>query len=268
MPASRPQVLKSMVQKYPENGHTERANTFSAAEREALIVRHADLVRHTAIRMSMRLPSSVTVDELMSAGSIGLIDAVDKFDPAKDVSFRTYAQFRIKGAILDELRSMDWYSRSMRKKIQDVERAVVAVEAREGRPAGEEEVARELGVGVGSYQDMLTDIHGAALLNLDAYIRDDENDTRSGKTFQDQIRSDDNPEENVGKEELKGLLVQAIQSLSEKEQLVLSLYYFEDLTLKEIGEVVERTESRICQIHSAALVKLRSRLKKMRAHAP
>ncbi|WP_246118550.1 FliA/WhiG family RNA polymerase sigma factor [Desulfobotulus alkaliphilus] len=233
----------------------------SAEEREAMIVAHADLVRSVALRISMRIPQSVSLDELMSAGSLGLMDAVDKFDPEKDVKFRTYAQFRIKGAILDELRSLDWFSRSLRKKAQDVERALAGVERELGRPAEESEVAEAMGLSLEAYQDVLAEIHSAALLNLDASIRGADKDRDSGKSFQDQLTGQDNPEDRFAEEEMKARMAKVIAGLSEKEQLVLSLYYFEDLTLKEIGEVLDRTESRVCQIHSAALVKMRTRLR-------
>ncbi|MCW7753797.1 FliA/WhiG family RNA polymerase sigma factor [Desulfobotulus sp. H1] len=233
----------------------------SAEKRESMIKAHTDLVRSVALRVSMRIPQSVSLDELMSAGSLGLLDAVDKFDPEKDVKFRTYAQFRIKGAILDELRSMDWFSRSLRKKAQDVEKAIASVEREQGRPAEEREVAEALGFSLEVYQGVLTEIHGAALLNLDASIRGTEKGENGVKTFQDQLTTSDNPEDMLAEEEMKARLAEVIAGLSEKEQLVLSLYYFEDLTLKEIGDVLERTESRICQIHAAALVKLRTRLR-------
>lgn len=249
-----------MTHKNQEKISAEK-KTLSSEEREAMIVAHADLVRTVAQRVSQRVPRSVSLDELISAGSLGLLDAVDKFDPEKDVRFRTYAQFRIKGAILDELRSMDWYSRSLRKKVQDVEKAVSTVERDRGRPAEEKEVADTLGLSLESYQDVLTEIHGAVLLNLDATIRDVTDGGVSARTFQDQLVGKDNPEEKLAEEDFKARLAGVIAGLSDKEQTVLSLYYFEDLTLKEVGEVMGRTESRICQIHSAALVKLRTKLR-------
>jgi RNA polymerase sigma factor for flagellar operon FliA len=211
--------------------------------------------------MAARIPASVTFDELISAGCLGLIDAVDKYDSQKNVSLKTYAQYRIKGAILDELRRMDWYSRSMRKKIQGIEKAMTEVELREGRPAQEEEVADMLGMDIEKYQKMLSEIHCAALLDLDACIKDNEGESLMRKTFQEQMRSDDDPAENLNREQLKTILAEAIRNLSEKEQIVISLYYYEELTLKEIGQVLNLTESRICQIHSAALIKMKNRLK-------
>jgi len=232
---------------------------FSPEERENQIVKYAYLVRQIAHRISLRLPSSVNNDELISAGCLGLIDAVDKFNPRKDVSLKTYAQYRIKGSILDELRSMDWYSRSMRKKIHDIEKAVFAFESRETRPANDEDIAAELGVSIAEYHEMLFEIHGASILSLDAFLRNEEN-SESKKTFQDNLQGEDDPSDNLGKEELKKGVAKAISLLSEKEQVVISLYYYDELTLKEIGRVMDLTESRICQIHSGALIKLRSRL--------
>lgn len=253
-----------MTPKYENNELSKKGSNkkgFTPKEREQMIVQYAYLVKHIASRVAVRLPASVIFDELISAGSLGLIDAVDKYDQSKDVSLKTYAQYRIKGAILDELRSMDWYSRSMRKKIQDIEAAVLAVESREGRPAQEQEIADELGINLEKYYKMLANIHGAALLNLDAFIRND-SDALSKRTFQDRMESSfDAPDEEIGKKELKEVLIKAIKRLSEKEQVVISLYYYDELTLKEIGKVLELTESRVCQIHTMALVKMRGKMK-------
>jgi RNA polymerase sigma factor for flagellar operon FliA len=230
------------------------------AWRQESIVEYAYLVKHIASRFAMRLPTSVLFDELMSAGSLGLIDAVDKFDPGKHVSLKTYAQYRIKGAILDELRSMDTYSRSMRKKIQDITKATKKIEDAKGSPADDKEICKELGVDLETYQNMLTDIHGAAVLSLDEFVKTKKNDTYSQTRFQAGVKGEDNPADHFDRAELKHVLAETIKTLSEKEQIIVSLYYFDELTLKEIGEVLSLTESRICQIHTAVLIKLRSRL--------
>lgn len=228
--------------------------------REDSIVEYSYLVRHIAARFAMRLPSSVFFDELVSAGSLGLIDAVDKFDPSKHVSLKTYARFRIKGAILDELRNMDTYSRSMRKKIQDINKAAKQVEDQKGSAASDEEISEVLGVSLEHYYDMLTSIHGASILSLDEFIRTRKNDTYSRTRFQSAIKGEENPETCFDREEFKSVLAKNIKTLSEKEQLVVSLYYYDELTLKEIGEVLSLTESRICQIHTAVLGKLKKKL--------
>ncbi len=230
------------------------------AWRQESIVEYAYLVKYIASRFAMRLPSSVLFDELMSAGSLGLIDAVDKFDPGKHVSLKTYAQYRIKGAILDELRSMDTYSRSMRKKIQDISKATKIIEDAKGAPADDKEICKELGVDLETYQNMLTGIHGAAVLSLDEFIKTKKNDTYSQTRFQAGVKGEDNPADYFDRAELKHVLAETIKTLSEKEQIIISLYYFDELTLKEIGEVLSLTESRICQIHTAVLIKLKSRL--------
>ena len=230
------------------------------AWRQESIVNYAYLVRYIASRFAMRVPTSVLCDELMSAGSLGLIDAVDKFDPGKHVSLETYARYRIKGAILDELRSMDTYSRSMRKKIQNISRAAKTIEDEKGRPADEDEICEALGVDLETYQNMLTDIHGAAVLSLDDFIKTKKNDVSSQTRFQAGLSGDENPEDDFYRAELKSVLVKAIKKLTEKEQIVISLYYYDELTLKEIGEVLSLTESRICQIHTAVLVKLHASL--------
>lgn len=228
--------------------------------REKSIVEYAYLVNHIAARFALRLPSSVFFDELVSAGSLGLIDAVDKFDPSKHVSLKTYAQYRIKGAILDELRNMDTYSRSMRKKIQDITKAVKEIEDQKVGPANDEEVCKQLGVSLETYYDMLTSIHSAAVLSLDEFIKTKKNDTYSQTRFQSGVKGEDNPADHFDRKELKTVLAQTIKTLTEKEQMVVSLYYYDELTLKEIGEVLSLTESRICQIHTAILVKLKTRL--------
>jgi RNA polymerase sigma factor FliA len=228
--------------------------------REETIVEYAYLVKRIAARFALKVPSSVLFGELVSAGSLGLIDAVDKFDHTKHVTFKTYAQYRIKGAILDELRSMDTYSRSMRKKIQDIAKAVKAVEMEKGNVAKDIEIAKELGVDLESYHGMLTDIHGASVLNLDDFVRVKKNNAVSSKRFQTGIKSKDDPADQYTKEEIKSVFAKAIKKLSKKQQMVISLYYYEELTLKEIGEVLSLTESRICQIHAGILIKMKTLL--------
>ncbi|WP_022664700.1 sigma-70 family RNA polymerase sigma factor [Desulfospira joergensenii] len=230
------------------------------AWRQKSIVEYAFLVKNIAARFAMRLPTSVMFDELISAGSLGLIDAVDKFDPSRHVSLKTYAKYRIKGAILDELRSMDTYSRSMRKKIQDITKAVKQIEDEKRGPATDLEVAHALDVDLETYQNMLTDIHGAAVLSLDEFIKTKKNDTFSQTRFQSGIKGEGDPADDFDRKELKQVLAETIKTLTEKEQMVVSLYYYDELTLKEIGDILSLTESRICQIHTGILVKLKARL--------
>jgi len=248
------------VKGYTQNNMEKPADRKHFEWRQKSIVEYAYLVKHIAYRFARRLPASVLFDELISAGSLGLIDAVDKFDHSKHVSLKTYAQYRIKGAILDELRSMDTYSRSMRKKIQDITKATKKIEDEKGAPATDMEICESMGIDLATFQDMLTDIHGAALLSLDEFIKTKKNDTFSQTRFQSGLKGEDNPGDQFDRAELKAVLAKTIQMLSKKEQMVVSLYYYEELTLKEIGEVLSLTESRICQIHTAVLIKLKARL--------
>ncbi|OQY02139.1 MAG: RNA polymerase subunit sigma-28 [Desulfobacteraceae bacterium 4572_130] len=243
-----------MLNKYKDNIKT------SDTWREDMIVKHAYLVKHISASFARRLPSTVQFDELVSAGSLGLIDAVDKFDRDKYVSLNAYAKYRIKGAILDELRSMDPYSRSMRKKIQNISKAVHKVENANGGHASDSKVAEELGVDLKDYFDMLTEIHGATVLSLDAFIKTKNYDNFSNTTFQIGLKGKDNPAESFDIEEIKVVLANGIKKLTEKEQKVVSLYYYEEFTLKEIGEILSLTESRICQIHTALLIKLKLKI--------
>jgi RNA polymerase sigma factor FliA len=229
--------------------------------REEMILKYAYLVKYIAGRMALRVPSSVLYDELLSAGSMGLIHAVDRFDPARQTDIKTYAEYRIKGAILDELRSMDWYSRSMRKKVQEIERAVRAVEMRKGHPALDSEVADEMGISLEEYHALLSNIHSASILSLDEFLSGDDGDVSRKRSFQERMVSEDDPSGNLERRELRQVLARAIKTLSQKEQMVISLYYYDELTLKEIGNILELTESRICQIHTQTLIKLRVRLK-------
>lgn len=250
-----------MIQDYKNNENRLRSPFFTEKEREEMITRYAYLVKFLAGRVAVRVPHNVVFDELVSAGALGLIDAVDKYDPQKNVGFKTYAQHRIRGAILDELRSMDWYSRSMRKKIQNIEKAVHRLESELDRPVQDIEIAEKLNVSLEEYFKMLSDIHGAALLSLDDYIRNQNNDTNSSSRFANNMKGRDNPSDNIMHEELKTMLSRAVKKLSKKEQMVISLYYYNEFTLKEIGKVLDLTESRICQIHTMALIKLQGSLK-------
>ncbi len=232
--------------------------------REKTIIEYAFLVKRISAKFAFRVPSSVLFDELVSAGSLGLIDAVDKYDPSHHASFQTYARYRITGAIIDELRSMDSFSRTMRDKIKRIEDAVFQVESREKRPATDEELADFLGIPLEEYHNTLAQAHGAAVLSLDEFVISRKKNTTTSKTrFQDGLKEETTPDDDLLKEEFKRILAREIETLNEKEQLVISLYYYEDLTLKEIGEVLSLTEARICQIHSSVLMKLKTKLQRL-----
>jgi RNA polymerase sigma factor for flagellar operon FliA len=243
------------------NTKTKWPSAMNDMERSALIVQYAPLVKLLANRLAMRVPPSVSVDDLNSVGIMGLLDAIDRFDPSRDVQFKTYAEFRIKGAMLDELRNLDWIPRSTRKKLHDMEKAIVAVEARFNRPADDAEIADEMEIDLDTYYGILSMAKGIDLLSLDGYVKDDRDNTESRKSFKSLIQGDDNPGDHVIVSELRRVIARAIKTLSEKEQMVVSLYYYDELTLKEIGEVLGLTESRISQIHTKAIIKLRAKLK-------
>jgi RNA polymerase sigma factor for flagellar operon FliA len=209
----------------------------------------------------MRVPPSVSLDDLTSAGILGLLDAIDRFDPSREVQFKTYAEFRIRGAMLDELRSLDWVPRSTRKKIHDMEKAIVAVQERLGRPADDLEIAEQMGIDLNTYHNILSMARGIELLSLDGYVKNDKDNSESKRSFKSLIQGDDDPRDHLMTVEVRRVVANAIKALSEKEQIVISLYYYDELTLKEIGEVIGLTESRISQIHTKAIVKLRARLR-------
>jgi RNA polymerase sigma factor for flagellar operon FliA len=249
--------VKHAYGKSSPNGRKIRNET----ERQDLIVEYAPLVKFVANRMAMRVPPSVSLDDLISAGIMGLLDAVDRFDPSRQVQFKTYAEFRIRGAMLDELRSMDWVPRSTRKKIHEMERAITAVEGRLKRPADDLEIAEEMAIDLDTYYGVLNKARGLELLSIDEYLKDDRDHSESKKTFQNLIPGDDDLGDHIMASELRRVIADSLKTLSEKEQTVLSLYYYDELTLREIGEVLDLTESRISQIHTKAIVKLRPKLK-------
>ncbi len=232
--------------------------------KEALFTEYLPLVRSLAERMIVRLPDSVTLEELVNAGAIGLWDAIKKYDVSKETSFKTYAEFRVKGAMLDELRSRDWMSRGMRKKNNEVMSVQDALERRLGRSPEHEEVAAALGMELEDYFRLAQELNGAHVMELDAkyeYFADSSEENVMEMLPDENVQS---PADAMELLETKRILEEAIGTLSEKERLVLSLYYEEGLTLKEIGDVMGYTESRISQIRSKALGELRSILAEKR----
>jgi RNA polymerase sigma factor for flagellar operon FliA len=227
--------------------------------RERLILEHLSQVRLIARRIHERLPDSVNLDDLVSAGVIGLISAVDNFDPALKVKLRTYAEYKIRGAILDSLRSLDWASRDRRRKAKRIEAAVARAEQRLGRGASEEEIAAELELGLGEYREWLTDIRGLSLNSLD-YRSDQEDGKHLLETISD--TQEHWPSNLLESAELERLLAEAIERMPPVERTVLSLYYREELTLREIGDVMRLHLSRISQLKSRGILRLRASLEK------
>jgi RNA polymerase sigma factor FliA len=233
----------------------------SVTERDELILQYAPWVKFIALRMASKLPAHIQAEDLISAGIIGLIDALDKFNPAREVQFRTYAQIRIQGAMKDELRALDWASRSMRQKVKRLEHAYATLEQEFGRPPSSEEVANSLGIKMDEFEEMLDDVKGTALVSLEELGQGPASEDKSSLLEALLTRQDQDPLEMLNLQDLKKALTLAIAELPEKERLVLSLYYFEELTMKEVGKVLNLTESRISQLHTQAVLRLRGKLK-------
>jgi len=231
--------------------------------KENLILKYASFVKYVAGRIAMNLPDSVDFEDLVGYGIFGLIDAINKYDPARQVKFKTYAQTRIRGAIFDELRVLDWTPRSIRQKARELERALMKIENDKGRAATDEEIAEELGCSMKELQKIYNDTRGALLLSLDEICFDSENSSVRMNFIED--GTIDSPQDSIEKSELKDLLAEAIGSLSEREKLVITLYYYEELTLKEIGKVLGVSDSRVSQLHTKAVLRLRAKLAKLRS---
>jgi RNA polymerase sigma factor FliA len=235
-------------------------STADVDAREKLILHYAPLVKYVASRVATGLPSSVDQSDLVSYGMFGLIDALEKFEPGRGNKFETYAIPRIKGAIIDELRAMDWVPRSIRFKARELEKAQADLEAMLKRQPSEEELAERLGVSRRELHDMVAQISFVSVLALDEVVS-------SGSDRGEQVSLIDtladkgiDPTWGLESQETRGLLAAAINSLSEREKIVVTLYYFEGLTLAEIGEILGVTESRVCQIHTKAVGGLRGQL--------
>ena len=235
-----------------------------SASRDELILEHMPQIKYIAHRISAKLPSHVELNDLVSAGVLGLLDAVEKFDPTRGVKFKTYAELRVKGAILDSLRNLDWAPRSLRKRSKDLEKVYKELEQRRGRPASDKEVCDELGISLEEFYELVDQIKG---LNLGSFHEmasqeDDRNSEPLIKYIPDAPQMD--PFFVFHKSEIRHLLGNAIDALPKKERLVVSLYYFDALTMKEIGKVLGVNESRVSQLHTKAMLRLRTKLRKIK----
>lgn len=217
---------------------------------------YASLVKRIAYHMMMRMPASVQVDDLIQAGTIGLIEAAQKYDASRGASFETYAGIRIRGAIVDEMRRGDWVPRSVHRNARRVAEAISIVENRTGRDAKDVDVAQELGVSLQEYYSMLQDANSGRLFSYEETFGEEDSNIDGS----DQGLSFNSPVETMQRDGVKKALAKAIAELPEREQMVLSLYYDQELNLKEIGLVLGVSESRICQIHSQATIKLRQKM--------
>ncbi len=226
-------------------------------EKEKLITRYAPLVKTIAGRLAMRLPQHISQDDLISAGLMGLLDAIDRFEVEKGVEFKSYAEFRIKGAMIDELRSMDWVPRSVRRNAKRLEEAYARVESRKMRPARDEEVAEELDLDIGSFHRLLDEARGISIINEYEVINQNTKLLSNGQGGLSSIAMDITPLESLNRAEIVRVIAKAIDRLPKNERTVISLYYYEELTMKEIGEVMGYTESRVSQLHTKAVIRLR-----------
>jgi RNA polymerase sigma factor FliA len=244
---------------YPPAGAAGAALT---TEQERVLLEHLPIVRFLARRIHERLPQHVEIDDLVSAGVVGLMDAFAKFDPAKKVQFRSYAQFRIRGAILDSLRTLDWSPRELRRKGRAVEEAIRILTARLGRAPGEAEIAAEMGLGLEDYQQLLGELKGLEIGTLHLEHNED-----SGEEELAYVpgRPDEDPLFRCLRGELEERLAESIAALPDRERLVMTLYYYEEMTMREIGLALGVVESRVSQVHASAVVHLRAALRDLGA---
>ncbi|CAQ84700.1 rna polymerase sigma factor for flagellar operon (sigma-f factor (sigma-27) (sigma-28) [Photorhabdus asymbiotica] len=225
-------------------------------DKNSLWKRYVPLVRHEALRLQVRLPACVELDDLLQAGGIGLLNAVERFDSLQGTAFTTYAVQRIRGAMLDELRSRDWAPRSVRRNAREVTQTIRKLEQDLGRPASEQEVAKELKIDLVEYRQILLDTNNSQLFSYDEWHE------MHGESCEPVIEEghETNPLQQLLESDVRQRVIDAIDSLPEREKMVLTLYYQEELNLKEIGAVLEVGESRISQLHSQAIKRLRARL--------
>ena len=236
----------------------EYAKTRSPETREKIILEYAPLVKVVAGRLSMYLGYSVEYEDMVSYGIFGLIDAIDKFDCFKEVKFETYASLRIRGAILDQIRRMDWIPRTIRQKQKRIETVIREVEQATGRSASDEEIASGLGITEAEYLEWQSQMKITGLVSLNEYMEQGSDVPREyNRTTTSNFEA---PEEKVEREELTKVLGEALKLLTEKEQKVITLYYYEELTLKEISNILEVSESRVSQLHTRALQKMKSKM--------
>jgi RNA polymerase sigma factor FliA len=234
-----------------------RTGDLLTAEQEKLMIEHLPIVRFIARRIHERLPQHVPIEDLYSAGVVGLLDAFSKFDPSKQVQFRSYAQFRIRGAILDNLRTLDWSPRELRRKGRAIEQAIQTLMAQFGRAPTDLEIASQLHIDLATYQQLLGELKGLEIGTLHS--------ERSEDSGEEELvylpnRPEDDPLFRYLQSEMRGRLIDAIGDLPERERLVMTLYYYEETTMKEIGLILGVVESRISQIHASAVLHLRARL--------
>jgi len=237
------------------------SSTYTAKGRldiDSMLRQYSPLVRRLAHQMIAKLPANVEIDDLIQVGMIGLTDALTRFDAAQGVQFETFATQRIRGAMLDELRGADWLSRGTRKQQRDIERAVHSLEQKLGRPPQESEIAKEMGMSLTDYQEMLGKVRGTQLIYLEDMSGEDGDNDYLDRHVTDE---GNDPLSLLEDHRMRHALVEAIKNLPEREQYVMSMYYEQDMNLKEIAAVLGVTESRVCQLHSQSIARLRVKLR-------
>src|SRR6185437_1431691 len=242
--------------------------TKDKALRDRLILTYAPLVKYVAGRLGSGLPAHVDEGDLVSYGLLGLIGAIERYDPTRDIKFETYAIARIKGAIIDELRALDWVPRSVRSRAREIERAIAELEAKTGLAPTDEQIAEKIGISVDELEESLTDIGRSSIAALDELwsVSGEGDQISLMDTIEDETGP--RPETALDQTEMREALADAIARLPEREKLVVTLYYYEELTLREIGEVLGVTESRVSQLHTKAILRLKSRLAGSPAREP
>ncbi|HUU28712.1 MAG TPA: FliA/WhiG family RNA polymerase sigma factor [archaeon] len=250
--ARKNKQVELMVDEYHRTGNPKI--------KEKILLSNLSLIHYIAERLAVTLPQSVDLDDLKSLGILGLIDAIENYKPEKQVRFTSYAALRIKGSIIDGLRSLDWVPRSVRKKARELEKILHQLEGEFGRPATEKEMAEKLGVSLSEYQFLLEEVSPITFLSLnDTVYEEDDQSISLGDVIED--NENFGPLSVLERQEIKQILVNGINTLPEREKLVVALYYYEGLTLKEIGEVMQISESRVCQIHTEAMLRMRGKLR-------
>ncbi len=246
-----------------ERGLNQKRMASAARKREELILEHVPLIKYHAYRIATQLPPNIEINDLINAGVLGLMDAIEKFEPSRGVKFKTYAELRIRGAMLDSLRELDWAPRSLRKKSKELTRASQKLQQELGREVSDQELCEEMGIDLDELYKLTDQLKGLSVGSFyDASRKydEDEGDAESLiNYYPDNIA--DGPYCTFEKEELKRILADAVDGLSRKERLVVSLYYFEELTMKEIGAVLRVNESRVSQLHTKAMMRLRLKLR-------
>ncbi len=237
------------------------SQTRDPAIREKLILEYAHLVKYVAGRLSIYFGSNVEYEDLVGFGIFGLIDAIDKYDVNKGVKFETYASLRIRGAIIDSIREMDWVPRSLRQKNKELEKIYAEIESETGRPATDQEVAQRLGVSMDEFHKLLNKINVSSVVSLEEFLEQNHEIDTEGPDS----RRDAKPEAYAELSEIRDILADAIDRLPEKEKTVISLYYFEELTLKEISAIMKVSESRISQLHTKAILRMKGKLARHRS---